>query len=372
MLWRLDHNHELQRVATASDLTPTLLLPATLTSIAEVTVGPGEATHLRKTLPWRLEEHLLSSPNALHFAHGAVVEGRVAVTIADLAQLERIRQRCAAEHLQLQAAYSELSLIPWQSAQWTLWVHEIADSQVLVRYGWHQGFVCELANLADALTLLHNEQQAWPQAITLYGSQQQFENVHKLLPLSLQGLLVLRKPPQWQHLLDAALCNVLQGRFAAPVQWQRVWQQWRWPLLAAAALLVVDAALTLTSTWQLRSLQASAQSQIVEHYRRVQPNGPVVDPLLQLRQLAAQGGQHRLLPLLSKMAPVLKTQSQISVDQLDFDGNSGALQLDVHAQALATVEAVRSGLQNAGLAVELLGSSSEGNRSRARLKVAQP
>lgn len=372
MLWRLDHNLAPYALASAAELPTTVLLPAAICSIAEVTVGPGEAAHLRKTLPWRLEESLLVSPDSLHFAHGEVVQGRVAVTLTDMAALEHVRQRFVESELPLQAACSELSLVPWQSGQWTLWLHELQGSTVLVRSGWHQGFACELSNLAATLTLLHNEQQAWPEAIVCYGTQQQFEAVHRLLPPTLQSQLVLRKPPSWEQLLESAPCNVMQGRFAPPLPWSRWWQVWRWPAYAAVALLVLDAAAVGLSTLQLRAMQAAVQAQIVEEFRRVQPEGALVDPLLQLQQLVSQGGDHHLMPLLTHMAAVLKTQQQVAVDQLDFDGSSGALQLDVRAQALANIEALRSGLQNAGLAVELLGSSSEGNSSRARLKVVQP
>jgi type II secretion system protein L len=351
----------------------TLLLPASLCSITAVDVGAGEARLLRKTLPWRLEDTLLEAPETLHFAHGDVSEGRAAITLARRSALDQLRRIALACGLVPQTAVAELSLVPWQRGQWTLWLHDLIAHRVLVRHGWHQGFVCEVGNLADALSALHNEQQAWPAEIVLYGTQAQYADIRQRLPLSLQPLLVLRRPAAWEELFATSnpACNVLQGAYAPPLPWQRWWRQWRVAALLLAATVSVDAAATLINTGRLQAQQTAAKQQIIGELRRVQPQGAVVDPLRQLQQLAAAGGgAHALLPLLTRMAPALRGESGITVELLDFDGATGTLQLDVHGQNLAAIENLRGKLQATGLAVDLLGSASEAGTSRARLRVA--
>ena len=351
----------------------TVLLPASVSSITELAVGKGEAALLRKTLPWRLEETVVKAPETLHFSHGALHDGRVAVTISDQNALAQIRATAAAAGFALHSAHAELSLVPWQPQQWSLWLQDQNSQHVLVRHGWHQGFACHTSNLAAALTLLQNEQQAWPQQIVVFGSQAEAALVQPLLPAPLRPLVVVRRPPAWQELLAAAepASSVLQGAFAPPLPWRRWWQSWRIAACLLATLWLSDAAVTGFNTWHLQSARAALQLQITAVFRQVQPQGTLVDPGVQLRQLLAQSGGagQQLLPLLTRMAPVLRSEPGSVVQALDFDALSGSLQLELRSSGLTGVESLRSKLQQAGLAVELIGSQSDGQSSQARLRV---
>ena len=350
----------------------TVLLPASLASITEVAVGVGEAALLRKTLPWRLEESLLSTPETLHFAHSDVSAGRAAVTLVDKAALQLLRTTLMAVGLSPTAIYAELSLVPWQPRQWSVWVQPDSD-ELLVRHGWHRGFACTTNNLAATLTLLQNEQQQWPEQIVVYAAREQAAAIQATLPGPLQSLAVVRKQPAWDELVKAQAipCNVLQGSFAPPLPWQRWCREWRLAAGLVIALVLSDGIFTAASTRQLRAQQEEMEAQIVSLYRQAQPQGQLVDPVLQLQELLSRNGgnRQRLLPLLSRMAQVLATEPGSTVEALDFDTATGELQLELRSASLTGIESLRSKLQSVGLVAELVGSSSEGNTSRARLRV---
>ena len=348
----------------------TVLLPALWCSITDVAVGPGEAALLRKTLPWRLEEVLLVPAEELHFAHGEVIEGRSAVVVADARAVARLRDQLAQDGFTVTAAYAELAVLPWQPHQWTLWADD--DERWLVRHGRHAAFACDAAALVAALGVLNNEQQAWPQAIVCHASAERAAALQAQLPVSLQPLLVVRKPPGWDALVAAAApVNVMQGALAPPLPWRRWWQQWRAAAMVAAALLMADIGITLIERWRLDDAQTSEELRIADEFRRWQPEGAMVDPVLQLQALLAArgGGGQTLLPLLTQMVPALQSAA-VAVQALDYDASSGELQLDVQsATGFTAIERLRAALQAAGLQAELVGSTSEGVASRARLRV---
>lgn len=348
----------------------TVLLPPSWCSITEVAVGPGEAALLRKTLPWRLEETLLVPVESLHFAHGDVVDGRSAVVVVDRLAVEQLRQQLAADGFIMTAAHAPTALLPWQPRQWTLWVDD--GDRTLVRYGWHAGFVCDAASLVAALGVLHNEQQEWPQAIVCLGSAERAAVLQAMLPVSLQPLVVVRKPPAWDALVAAGTpVNVMQGALAPPLPWRRWWQHWRAAALVAAALLLADIGITLVERWRLVDGRAIVEQRIADEFRRWQRDGAMVDPVLQLQALltARGGGSQRLLPLLTRTVPALQSAA-VGVQALDYDASSGELQLDVHSSTgFAAIERLRAALQATGLQAELVGSTSDGNASRARLRV---
>ena len=102
------------------------------------------------------------------------------------------------------------------------------------------------------------------------------------------------------------------------------------------------------------------------------PGAALADPLLQLRRAvtASGGGDHGgILALLTRMSPVFAANADIRVQSLEYSHDSGELQLVLESSGFTIVESLRASLQAQGLQAELLGSSSDGSRSRSRLRV---
>lgn len=377
---RLDDGRILPIAETAAssvsptDSGPLLVLPAELCGIHELSVSREEARLLHRTLPWRLEESVLTDCEQLHVSASALVDGRVAVSYVARDALNGILQHCADAGIAPMQAYAELGLIPWQPGQWSLWLEDDGDDvRVLVRHGWHRGFVCGQDNVGSALQVVSNEQQGWPQQVVVYGTAAQFEAVHEALPPSLQALLVLRRAPAWSELVAAQSlrCNVLQGDFAPPLPWRRWWQQWRVAALLLVALVAADGLFTLLETSRIRAAEAALQQELVTLFRSAVPQGQLVDPVAQLRAVVTQAGgnQQALLPLLTLLAPALQSAPDAQVQSLDFNAENGELQLQIRSGTLAAAEALRGSIQALGLQADLLGSNSDGNGSRSRLRV---
>ncbi|MGV3591706.1 MAG: type II secretion system protein GspL, partial [Gammaproteobacteria bacterium] len=329
--------------------------------------------HLAKTLPWTLEEQLLEPVEQVHVAHGAAVAGSAPVSAVSAAWLQQRIDALHAAGLRPQSACSEIFLLPWAADQWTVWLAEDADTAI-VRYDAHAGFACSRANLATALQLLLNERSEAPRQLLVIGDDAEHIDA-SLFPVLLQARLVVQRRSLAQLAAAASLpapCNLLQGRFAPPLPWTRWWREWRIAAALLLGLLLTDLAMTAYDTLRLERAAAANEEAILALYRTVQPDGVVVDARLQLEQaLAAVGaaGHEGFLALLGRMAPALQAVPAARVQNLDYDGNSGDLQLQVLTNDYADAEQLRAQLQQLGLQAELLGSSRDTNGSHTRLRV---
>lgn len=352
-----------------------LLLPAARCLVTTVPVAPHESKHLAKTLPWSLEERLLEPVEQVHVAHGSIVNGSAAVSAINAAWLQRRVDELLAAGLRPQSACSELLLLPWEDGQWTVAMPAHVDGVaiVLVRHAAHAGFACARENLATALQLLLNEEDAAPRQVLVITDDPDTLDASQF-PLLLQSRLAVRKHGLTQFAAHARLpaCNLLQGRFAPPLPWTSWWREWRVAAVLLVGLLITDLAMSAYDTMRLEHAATENEAAILALYRSVQPDGLVVDPRLQLEQaLAAVGaaGQEGLLVLLSRMAPALQATPAARVQNLEYDANSGDLQLQVLTNDYAAAESLRAQLQQSGLQAELLGSSRDANGNRTRLRV---
>ncbi|MDY6982623.1 MAG: type II secretion system protein GspL [Pseudomonadota bacterium] len=352
-----------------------LLLPAARCLVTTVPVAAHESKHLAKTLPWSLEERLLEPVEQVHVAHGAAGNGSAPVSAVNAAWLQLRIDDLHAAGLHPQSACSELLLLPWEEGQWTVAVPANADAAAiaLVRHGAHAGFACSQANLATALQLLLNEQDAAPRQVLVITDAPDAIDASRF-PVLLQSRLAVRKQNLAQLATNASLpaCNLLQGRFAPPLPWTRWWREWRVAAVLLAGLLIADLAMSAYDIARLGRAASTNEEAILALYRSVQPDGLVVDPRLQLEQaLAAVGaaGQEGFLALLGRMAPALQATPAARVQNLEYDSNSGDLQLQVLTNDYAAAESLRAQLQRLGLQAELLGSSRDTNGNRTRLRV---
>jgi type II secretion system protein L len=350
-----------------------VLLPAARCLVTTLPVAKHEQKHLHSTLPWTLEERLLEPAEQMHCAHGPVVAGVASVAAINAAWLQQVLDDLRAAGLQPQSACSELFLLPWQAGLWSVYLPAASDAPVLVRHGAHAGFACARSNLHTALQLLLNEHGEAPrQVVVLAEAATQIDNA-ALFPVLLQARLVPQRQSAAQLMGAMTLpdCNLLQGRFAPALPWAAWWRQWRVAAALFAGLLLTDLALSAYQAFRLNRAAAGHEAAVIELYRSVQPDGVVVDPRLQLEQaLAAVGaaGQEGFLSLLSRMAPALQATPDARVQNIEYDGTSGDLQLQVLTTDLAA-ENLRAQLRQQGLEAELLGSSNDSAGNRTRLRV---
>ena len=364
------HDVAADPIALASDLT--LVLPAQKVLLQTVEFAAHERRLLRQTVPYSLEEELLDDVDAQHFALGASDGQQVPVAIVDKQWLSQWLSQCLQAGLDIKHVVPEQLLLPYRANCWTL---AIDGERWLVRIGLYRGFAVEADSAPLALQLLLDNAAEIPQQLYVYGDVA-LEMLLPQLPELLRGIVeVLETPTQEMSPLGTPTIDLLQGVFARMLPWRRWWQQWQWPALVLVAAFVVQLLVLGIQHHRLSKQNIALRQQIETVYRTVEPRGVVNDPELQLRRKLAALQNHQgggAIALLQQIGGALKSIDGITVQNITYSERQNELRISLSAAAFKDVEAVRAAIANTGLTAQLVGSNSDGDKTRAQLRVTAP
>lgn len=357
----------------AHEMDIVLIVPAQKVLLQEVPFAVQERKLLRQTIPYSLEEQLIDDVDTQHFALGPVANNQVSVAIIDKQWLGDLIQQCRAAGLDIKRVLPEQLLLPYREHCWTL---RVESGRWVVRVGPYSGFAMEPNSAVMVLQLLLDSANEMPQKLLLQRLEQSDESIDILLaqlPELLRGSVeVLNAEETFES--GNPVIDFLQGAFARTLPWQRWWLSWRPTAIVLAVAIVVHLIVGGVQHYRLNKQNIALRQQIEEVYRSVEPRGVVNDPELQLRRKvqalkSRQGGA--ALPLFQQVGDVLKSIEGIAVQNLTYSERQGELRVNMSAHTFKDVEAVRAAIANKGLTAQLVGSNTDGDKTRAQLRITE-
>lgn len=364
-----------ERLAAESEQSSLVYIaPAEAFTLCDVPYEASERKLLRQTLPYAMEEDLVDDVDDLHFALGDMGAATVPLAIVKKHDMDNWLQESQREGVEFQQVVSELQLLPLAANAWALLVE---DDRWLLRYGAAEGFALESDAAPLALQLLLDEQDILPEQLTVYCSDEQQAAVLNQLPEMLKGIVQWQGEDYWQAFETGfnttPSINVLQGQFALSLPWKKWWLLWKAVAIAFLVVLAVQFVVTIGQQQLLESRNLDLRADIEAAYRTVVPRGAVIDPERQLKrkvnQLQNSDGVGFIAGF-AKVSRVLSALEGLSIQSLNYSGKQGELRLTIVANTFDDVETARANLEKTGLKAELTGSSAEGEKTRARLKVS--
>jgi type II secretion system protein L len=331
-----------------------------------VSVAPEEVKHLRRALPFMLEESLLEDVSELHFAHAPLRDGLQAVGVVKRVTINEWMEEVP-EPLRDVPWVTEALCLPWSAGQWTLLFE--SDS-VLVRWEEAEGARIEVALLPALLDSLNSEQAV----VVAYG---QDEAVAKAcIPLQFHDQMQWRQGGLSEALLLAepapAGPDLRQGEFAPQLPLKRWWGVWRQVTVALGVALILKTGLSVADYQALKAEDLQLRQAIQDSYRRVNPRGAIVDVEKQLnRQLAelGAGAQRRAFtPVLVTLLSAAGAVPHITLTSVNFSGGR-EIRINLSAPNFQSVEQVREQLGQRSLQASLENSNARGDGVVARLRV---
>jgi type II secretion system protein L len=362
---------ELAATAAVHDAELVLVVPAQRVLVRTLAFDPHERGLLRRTVPYSLEEQLIDDVDDQHFALGPIAGGQVPVAVVARQWLAQWLERCATAGLEVKRALPEQLLLPWREGCWSL---RPEPELWLVRIDRWRGFALEPASAALALQLLLDDAEQLPQQLSIYGAQP-LEDLLPQLPELLRGIAAAQPEPA--AALPAPgqpVIDLLQGAFARVLPWRRWWHGWRWPAGALALAVLVQFVVAGLTHHQLARQNLALRQQIEQTYRSVEPRGALVDAEKQLRRHVAvlqgdRGGG--LVPLLQQVGGALTGTAGVKLQNFSYSDRQGEIRLNLQADSFKDVEAVRLAIADKGLDAQLVGSSADGDKTRAQLRIME-
>ncbi len=343
-----------------------LALPADSVRTLPLSISPDEVKHLRRALPFMLEESLLEDVAELHFANAPLDTDRHAVAV--------VRRQVMSQWIaELPEPFKELPWVsealclPWSPGYCTL-VFEA--EHVLVRWGEASGTRIERSLLVPLLESLPMDHVS----VVAYCSDEAM--VRASLPETLHGALQIRQGGLSEALLlanaEAPVPDLRQGDFAPRLPFARWWRIWQRVGIALGVAVVLKTGVSVVDYVSLKKADLRLREAIQQSYRRVNPKGAVVDVEKQLdRQLAdlgAAGVQSAFTPVLVQLIAALTEVGDIELTSVNYTGGK-EVRVNFSAPDFQAVERVRVALEARSYRAELENSNARKEGVVARLRV---
>lgn len=366
-----------------------LLLPGAKVIARELEYSEAEKKHLRRLLPFQLEESVIGDIDQFHFALGPMRDGKVAVAYVErpwlneiFAQLKTLGitvSHCSSLPLLLPLPTPAPTSEPSDSDHYPYWTLQFQDDHLLVRAAPSLGYSLPRDRARLGLEMLLTAQQRvdnLPHLILRANTDADLVALETLLPDELAERIDSQTLVDfWQLDLSAPVIDLCQGEFSQRLPVERWWRDWRGMVAAAAACLVVYVGVLFYQVQSLEAENLEVRREIERVYRDVAGQGVMVDAERQLRQQIAEvqpaSAGRRLTPFLAEVLPVFEETQDASLRAISYSASNTELSLNVQASAFSTIETLRERINQSGLSAELLSASAQGDLHSARLKVSQ-
>ena len=284
--------------AVAKSQRVVLLLAASDVTVVRVQVPPLSHVKLKAALPNLVEDQLISDPSGCLVAAGGLSDGLRMVAVVQRAWIDLLAKTFFSLGAHQIAAFPAQLCLPWQP------VHQGQAGSVTAAIS-EQGSGIEVAlrqseqdGLGLAIVIGQNETAAHevirtlcvvaPNApISLYVPQSAVRDYQEAASnTTAPGVRVsvfADNWPRWIAGANSAAIDLMAWRGVRTGS--RQWRAWRWPLVLAAATLLINIIVLNVDWWRMRSEANSLRTSMAQIYKSAYPKESVIiDPIAQMQQ----------------------------------------------------------------------------------------
>ena len=276
-----------------------LLLAGSDVTLLRVKVPPLSSARLKAALPNLAEEQLLSDPAACAFAAGSSSGGLRTIAVTQRAWLDLLTRTfiaSGAHNISALPAQLCLSSQPGQSDQHGMVTAAIsehgANIDLTLRLSEQEGIGISILIDPDANAALEVMQTLCALAPTapvrLYVPQATIPAYQKALDdnpaLNERISVSIDNWTRWIAGAHSATLDLMAGS-GANTGHRFDWKYWRWPLVLAAAVLLVNISALNIDWWRMKREAGKLRTAMVKIYRSAYPNeSAIIDPIAQMQQ----------------------------------------------------------------------------------------
>lgn len=276
-----------------------LLLAAADVTLLRVKVPPLSSARLKAALPNLVEDRLIGDPSGCVIVAGGTHDGLRTVAAVQRTWLEHLAKTLIALGARRIAALPAQLCLPYQPGSIAAAASEHnGASDLTLRLSEQDGI---------GLTIEHTPQQTAaheairalravaPEApITLYVPQAQVPAYQQAIDDTAGAQPGTRNPrisvsaDNWTHWTSGGTTFDLMAGLGAAAEPRLDWRAWRWPLVLAAAVMLVNIAALNFDWWRNKNEANALRAAMTRIYKTAYPKETVIiDPIAQMRQKIA-------------------------------------------------------------------------------------
>ncbi|WP_111641558.1 type II secretion system protein GspL [Marinimicrobium alkaliphilum] len=363
-----------------------LLAPGSKVVTRELTYVAAEKKHLRKLLPYQLEESVIGDIEHFHFGLGRAAEGVAAIAYTDRDWFDSVYRGLEQAGIEVVRCWPLPLVLPLPEAQvdedgeqlldyWTL---QLRDQTLVVRYTPDLGFsVPAEAGRAtlEMLLVKQNRVDNLPRIQLLATSDESLVALRELLPATLHEQVSYEAVVDpWALDYASGTTDLCQGEYSQRLPIERWWRNWRNIGVMAAASVIVYVGVLLYQVEQLRTENVAIRQSIDSVYRSAAGDSSTRDPEGQLERMirelqpAARSGR-RATALLAEMLPAVADNEGVQLRNIQYSASNGELNVNIAGDSFNALDTLRQSIAEQGLEAELLSVSASGDTHTARMRI---
>lgn len=362
-----------------------VFVPGSAVNLAEVAIPSRQAAHLRKALPFMIEDYVAGDLRQTHLAIAPQRFGdSVPVGIVAHSQMIAWLEVLHAAGLSPVAMIPEHLLLPREPG--AIFVH-VHFSRAHVRLGDCRGIVVELENVALMLELAL-QQRAMPckhiEISACAASGEDMQNADRLAEQVERRLQRPVRRTNYKETLVELLCamvngpipvlNLCQGGYRVSGRAGDGGARWTVTWLAAAASVAIFMLGCVTAGWTMDRQARATHDEALALFRKMFPDERRVINLrrqAESRLAAGRSGASDAMRSLAALSAALGNPevNGTTVRALKYSADGGGLGAELNAPQLAQLNRLEQLLGEAGLTAKLLSASEEGGVATARLEL---
>ncbi len=338
-------------------------VPSDSVRLTEIEVPADEVKHLRKSLPFTMEERVADDVDELHFVHEELGDGRFLVGL--------VQRELMAGWLEQLPGHDDLAVFTPEALCLPITDDTVSvlidGDQGILRWSPSAGCRIELSLLQTLLESLPGK----PAKLVMYGVDQSV--VAACLDEAWQAIVEWRQGSWGAALMlseQSKLLNFRVGAFIPKLPLMHWWGVWQRVAVVVAIAVVIQLLADIGQYQRLKSENIELRTAIQQSYRKANPRGAMVDVEKQLdRQIGEFGGADTTMAFTPRLVAVISATvaEEGVVNSLNYA--SGQLRLNLTAGNFAAIERIRQRLSTEGFEATLETSTARGNEVRARLRV---
>jgi len=374
--------------STANAVSATLILPAEAALIKTIAVPSAKQQHIRAAVPHLIEEWTAAELEDLHIAFGdRSSAGSVPVVAIDRDALQRWLALSETPFLRADRVFVDALLLPVAPQTLTL---ALDGERALLRWSDQQAGAIEISALDCVLvTLLNHEEINTIDVITpLAADCRHAPLLQDVLPAlarsfslnieyrSIGRTLLDFLAEQLASLESSPPLNLRQGEFAPPNEHSINWRRWRPVAIVAGVCLALQISLNLILGLTLNHQADSTHAQSEKLYRELFPQDKRLVNLLQQTRAHLDAGSlsgHASFPALfsylTKAIQNLSNEHPPQLRALQYDANTGDLQVEVVVDNIQTLDDQKKRLGIDGITTKVLHAANENGALVSRISL---
>ena len=352
-----------------------VIVPSTDVLLISADVPVQNQRKAIQAAPYVLEEQLAEDVEDLHFAYAHVnKEGRINTAVVSKKRLGRWVEILRQAGIEPSCLVPETLAVPYLPNTLSILVEK---DLACFRSGRQAGYAADKQNLH---LVLQNQLQPVNQSDDKFSQFQIYIEENSYLPENVElpeGTKITKIDPlllMAREFNKNNIINLLQGKYRKQNDWERILQQWKYPLAMALVLVFLKMTLFGVDFVQLKNESLALKRQAENIYLSTFPEAKqVVDPKKQMEQHLARlslkdDGVNDLLGLLSLTGANLQKTNDYKLQKLSYHKNT--LHLDMTMSSLELLDKLKNNLQaNKALRVEIRSASSDKDNVSARIDI---